>query len=96
MERTHKLTVKVGKDFVVDLPSNPTSGYMWEAHYDKALLECLGTDYESTADKLGGGGRQVFRFVARRKGDAVIRMLYRRPWDQETVRETVYAVAVGD
>jgi len=96
MEQEQKLAVKVGSDFVLDLPSNPTTGYKWEPEYDKTLLDLLGTTYKSVLDRMGSGGRQLFRFVARRKGQAVIRMLYKRPWDQKSVREAVYTVAIRD
>jgi inhibitor of cysteine peptidase len=91
---TQELEVKLGSQFVIELPSNRTTGYGWEAHYDETLLELSASKYECSSERPGSGGTESFIFKASREGRALIRMLYKRPWEETTAREILYEVTI--
>jgi predicted secreted protein len=39
---------------------------------------------------------ESFRFKAIRKGRALIKMLYKRPWEEMAIREILYEVTIKD
>lgn len=93
---TQELEVKLGNQFLIELPSNRTTGYRWEAHYDETLLELSGSKYKCDSQRPGSSGTESFRFKASRKGRALIKMLYKRPWEERVAREILYEVTIKD
>ena len=51
--------------FVVTLPSNPTTGFQWKVtKYDKMMLKMTGSHYIAPKTKLiGAGGQMTFTFA---------------------------------
>jgi predicted secreted protein len=93
---TQKLNVKLGKEFLIELPANRTTGHRWEANYDKVLLQLSTTNYKRTSEKTGGGGTESFTFIPSKKGITLIRMLYKRPWEKANTKVILYEVAIED
>jgi predicted secreted protein len=89
-----KLNVKLGKQFLIELPSNRTTGHRWQANYDKSLMQLSTTNYKRVSEKTGGGGTESFTFIPCEKGITLIRMLYKRPWEQTNAREVLYEVTI--
>lgn len=76
--------------FVVSLPSNPTTGYQWTATtYDKSLFNMTGSQFVPPKTKLiGAGGKMNFTF-APVKGKAYpkstqMTFTYARAWDPKS------------
>jgi predicted secreted protein len=93
---TQKLNVKLGNEFLIELPSNRTTGNRWEANYDKLLLHLSTTKYKRLSEKTGGSGIESFTFKPCEKGTTLIRMLYGRPWEMINVKEVLYEVTIED
>jgi predicted secreted protein len=93
---SHKLTVRLGDKFEIDLPSNRTTGHDWEANYDKLLIQLSTSNYKRASHKTGGGGTQSFIFIPCKKGRTLIRMLYKRPWEKINAKEVLYEVSIED
>lgn len=73
---------------IVQLESNPTTGYSWQVlECDLAVLMPLGDpEYvESQPDKqlVGSGGWEVFRFQPQADGQVHLKMGYSRPWEKD-------------
>ena len=75
--------------FVVTLPSNPTTGYQWTAtRYNKNLFHLLTSRYKAPQSKLmGAGGQMTFTF-ALNKGKSYPQQTpmvftYARPWESK-------------
>jgi len=94
--RFHRLTVKIGNEFQIDLPSNRTTGHKWEADYDKSHMQLSSSTYNLVQGKTGGGGTESFIFTPSEKGVTLIRMLYKRPWETTKAKEAVYEVTIVD
>jgi predicted secreted protein len=93
---TQKLNVKLGNEFLIELPSNRTTGHKWEANYNKLLLQLSTTKYKRVSEKTGGGGTESFTFIPCEKGITLIRMLYKRPWEKINAKEALYEVTIED
>jgi predicted secreted protein len=88
--------VKVNKEFKIPLDSNPSTGYRWEASFDKAFLK-LKADHFKRPEKalIGAGGTQVFVFLPIKKGETEIRFVYKRHWEKTIAREKTFRIHIG-
>ena len=77
--------VKTGDTFLIEVSSNPTTGYTYEKSqdYDRRLVRFLQWKYlPSEKQLLGSGGKEIFVFKALRPGKTEIKLAYRRPWEK--------------
>jgi inhibitor of cysteine peptidase len=81
----------VNQELTIALGSNPTTGYSWQADYDKAALEKVSNDYKADdhpgKQLVGSGGTEYFVFKALQKGQTKLNFTYRRPWEQPTAQD---------
>jgi inhibitor of cysteine peptidase len=87
------IDVGVGQEFIIELDSNPTTGYSWQADYDTTRLELVGGEPTYTPDEteepaMGSGGVESFRFKALQAGDTQVSLTYAQPWEGGGVGET--------
>lgn len=76
-------------EFIVQLKSNPTTGYSWFLReYDKNLLEPIKHVFQAAQDKklVGAPGYELWTFRVKPAGFTVpqqtmIRFVYARPWE---------------
>ena len=81
------IEVRVGEEFSIVLPSNPTTGYKWELAtlLDDDVLELQDTEYTSKCPKdgrVGCGGMEEWNFFAVSDGETTILLKYIRPWEK--------------
>jgi len=79
------LRVKAGKEFVITLGSNITTGYQWQLSkaVDRQYLLLVGLRYVTKKPGLAGsGGREEWIFKAVKPGTAIISFEYVRPWEK--------------
>jgi inhibitor of cysteine peptidase len=76
-----------GQILVVTLESNPSTGYRWEvAENNEFILEQLGEAEFKPSDTgdpplVGAGGWEIFRFKPVGAGQMILKLVYRRPWE---------------
>lgn len=91
-------TIHVGGKVVVELPANPTTGYTWDVgEVDTNILKQVGqTEYNSssTTPMPGQGGTQTLRFQAMAPGTTTLKLIYHRPFEQNTPPIKTYTVQV--
>lgn len=85
-----RVSLRVRQETVVQLPSNPSTGYAWVLRDSaRTVLELVGAPtFESkpTAPNIVGGGSVAeWHFRATRPGEATLLLEYRRPWEPDTV-----------
>lgn len=75
----------VGGQLVVVLEGNPSTGYMWEVdEVDGAILQQVGEpEFRALSDLVGAGGLSILRFQAVATGRTMLRLAYRRPWEND-------------
>lgn len=87
------------KEFTIQLPSNPTTGYSWFLKdYDDRFISPVKHQYISPKDaRAGAGGMETWTFKATRAAFYVPQMtqisfVYAQPWNLESVSDNVITV----
>jgi inhibitor of cysteine peptidase len=72
-----------GTRLMVELDSNPTTGYRWEVVPSaSACLRQIGeADYLAEGELLGSGGVETFDFEASEVGVTKLQLVYHRTWE---------------
>ncbi|GAV45361.1 protease inhibitor I42 family protein [Streptomyces acidiscabies] len=92
--RDSLVQVRAGDDIVVELPENPSTGYLWEITGIEGL-EVTGDDHASAPTGLvGAGGSRVLRLRAEKAGEGRLELVYRRSWEAEGENAGQYALRV--
>jgi len=90
--------IGVNQEFVIALGSNPTTGYMWQESYDENMLELVEKTYELGEEAkqglVGAGGVDYFRFKALKTGETEITLVYKRPWEEESLDQKIFKVNI--
>jgi inhibitor of cysteine peptidase len=78
------VSVSMGDRIVLDLPENPTTGYVWAFEVlDESLLDLDGSDWQAAGRGTGTGGDRVWRLGPRRPGTTRLELKRWRPWAGE-------------
>ena len=93
-----EISIGVDQEFVIALSSNPTTGYMWQVSHDENMLKLIESKYELGGETkqgvVGAGGVELFRFKALNKGETEITMVYKRPWEEESINQKAFTVNI--
>jgi chitodextrinase/C1A family cysteine protease len=94
-----ELLLKDDQILVVNAPSSPSSGYVWEVEkYDGEVIEMLNvplSDAYEPCPMPGATISQRILFVGKGKGTSDVRLVYRRPWDRERTIIQEYSLRVN-
>lgn len=88
------IEVNVGQWFVIELSTNPTTGYDWEADYDGEMLKLEKREYVPTGEQIGSGGVVQFFFRAKKAGETTVDMEYKRVGDEQSPADEVQVFKV--
>jgi predicted secreted protein/putative hemolysin len=86
--------VATGSQFAVQLASNPTTGYDWNATVSQGLL-VTGSSYQQNANPgnmVGVGGNQMWIVKADAAGKQTFSAIYKQPWMPTTGTETSFVL----
>ena len=93
------LTLAAGDSFAVELKSNPTTGYRWQAaspRSGEALLKPERDDFIAPQGELcGAPGKQRLTFTVREPGQTTLRLVYIRPWEKPLRPVAAFQVPVS-
>ena len=100
-DMTNTIKTTAGKEFVITLDANVTTGYEWQLTkpIDDSLIKLVHSEYVPDKTGLvGSGGKSIWTFKAVRSGKTQISFKYIRPWEKDTppVKEAAYIVAIRD
>jgi len=73
---------------IIELDSNPTTGYVWVVNFDDEYLSLASDTYfpDSTEeDIVGTGGKQIFTFNPVKVGMTELIFDYMREWEEEPI-----------
>ena len=97
-EGVSTIETAVGRNIVIALESNPTTGYVWRVagRVDQAIVGLMSSDYEpSPSTALGAGGHQRWTFRAVGQGTTTLRFDYARSWELTSpVKSATFTVVV--
>lgn len=83
---SQSITVKKDRNFVIDLKSNPTTGYSWALlkNIDKRFVRIMGSKYiPYKTGFTGSGGKEIWTFKALSKGKTSLVFGYKRSWEKD-------------
>jgi inhibitor of cysteine peptidase len=94
------VTLRVGAEGVLCLPSNPTTGYSWVLQpFSPARVETVGQNGyvpdAAPAGMVGVGGTTVIRLRALQPGAVTLRWLYQQPWMPASTAAQTYDLAIA-
>ena len=92
----HARTVRRGEKFIIELQSNPSTGYRWHLlYFNKSILNLISSEFApEPTNKIGTAGTQRFNFEATKEGTTSIKLIYKRSWERETVKSNEFFVNV--
>jgi inhibitor of cysteine peptidase len=90
------VTLKMGDTLVVSLEGNVTTGFNWvPAPQEPALLQQVGEpEVTPVSDLVGASGTIVLKFKAAAAGQTLLRLDYKRPFEQDTPPVKTFEVTV--
>ena len=77
-----ELRLKHGESITFLLEENPTTGYVWEASYDRKHCKVDLKQRASKANKVGAPGLVEVKIKLRTNRDATVELAYRRPFEK--------------
>jgi len=96
-DKGKSITLHTGDELVVQLKSNPSTGYEWGVE-DKstALLKLTGQSRVAPPNNgmVGSPGQQIFHFATVKKGAGTLRLHYVRAWEKPSASDTEFTVRV--
>ncbi len=94
-ENGSTVEVQVGGMLNVDLPGNPTTGYIWQiTNKDDAVLNPTDYAFQPDSDAMGAGGVEHFEFEAMAPGEVKLEFAQSRPWETDAEPSATYSVTV--
>ena len=92
-----KVEVKVGGQIIVNLDSNPSTGYTWEAQsLDATMFKQVGDSVFSSSSPglVGSGGTLALTFDTLKAGTSMLTLVYHRPWETGVDPTNTFTVTV--
>lgn len=87
--------VGAGGQLAVELPGNPTTGYVWQvANNDESILLPTAYEFTPSSDAAGAGGVEKFTFHVMAPGAVNLVLANSRPWETDTPPAETFTLAV--
>ena len=87
-----ELDAVVGEPIVLELESNPTTGYDWEIEFDESALRLVDREFEQASPGVGVGGRERFVLEPLVAGAVSLKAVLKRPWEDAALEERAFEV----
>ncbi|MFC1717083.1 protease inhibitor I42 family protein [Candidatus Poribacteria bacterium] len=84
----------MGEAITISLISNPTTGYTWHPEFDSSFLKLVNRGFASDSTKLGSPGMETFEFLMLKQGEVRVKMIHKRPWENEILDEHVTLIKI--
>ncbi|MGN0467511.1 MAG: protease inhibitor I42 family protein [Acutalibacteraceae bacterium] len=90
--------VTEGSSLVVNLDSNPSTGYTWDVEVsDESVIRFIRSECHQSDSLLGSSGRESFSFAGISEGKARIDFTYSQNWNKDPAASTaVFNVSVDE
>ena len=75
--------LRAGSLLVIRLPENPSTGYQWDIHADRANVAVEQRYFVQLSNQPGGGGESSWSIRAKAPGVTSVRLKLWRPWEDE-------------
>jgi inhibitor of cysteine peptidase len=85
----------VGDEIEVKLPETATTGFVWQVESEEGALRQIGDQRVGSTVPRGAPGVRVLAFEALRPGEALLRIVKRRPWEREAADEFTLTLEIS-
>lgn len=85
------ITLKFEQRLIINLASNPTTGYQWVLKRQPSGLRLVSTVYQQEPSKkgmMGAGGKSIWTFQAREKSSDSLVLVYEHSWEEKLPAKT--------
>jgi predicted secreted protein len=93
-KQDENITVKKGQEFTIILESNPSTGYQWIPTFNTSIINLVSHNFQPSTKLMGSPGTDTFKFKATNQGTEPLKMIYKRSWEKEFVKEKVFKINV--
>jgi len=86
------ISVKKNQEFMINLVSNPSTGYSWTVNdnYDKNVIGLVNNEFKPAETELSGApGQDQWTFNGISNGNTKLIFTYGRSWEKNPAQETV-------
>lgn len=91
------MNASLNVEFTLSLESNPTTGYVWEATFDRVFLELKKKEFkESDGESVGSGGIETLTFVPIKAGRTEITMVHKRQWESIPLERRSFPIQITE
>lgn len=87
------IEVTQGQVFTISLVANPSTGYVWNAEYNAAIIDLL-KPKKFIPSAVGGKGEEIFEFLTKQAGDTQIKMKYQRGWEKVPQEVKIFRISI--
>ncbi len=88
------ISIKKDQEFNLYLKSNPTTGYEWMPIFNASIVKLVSHSFKPSSMLMGASGTDTFVFKGMSLGTTLIKMLYKRSWENNSVAEKKFVVSV--
>jgi len=89
----------LNKAFSISVPSNPSTGYSWDASFNSSFLRLKRKRFRRDRSKpermVGVGGTTTFVFVPIKEGETTLTLRYGRTWENQGVEKRTYRIVIS-
>lgn len=96
-DSSEMIKTNVGREFIIALDANETTGYEWHEFYDANLLLLVSKEYQADVEAIGfvgRGGTQYYHFQGSKIGQTSITLAYKRSWENSPIEEKIFNVSI--
>jgi len=91
---SEEISARKGEIMTVALESNPTTGFSWTTEFDSNFLSLVKKEFIRFSNSVGAGGTEKFEFRALKNGATVLRMIYKREFENTNIKEKTYRINI--
>jgi len=90
-EEFNKITINKNDVLSIELPSSPSTGYVWKLSVKAGKIETLASSFNTAGNDnlIGQACTQSFRFKAGNRGNVEISAEYKRPWEKKAAAKKI-------
>lgn len=93
-QQGNNISIKKDQEFNLYLKSNPTAGYEWIPIFNASNVKLVSHSFKPSSMLMGASGTDTFVFKGMSLGTTLIKMLYKRSWENNSVAEKKFVVSI--
>lgn len=93
-QQGNNISIKKDQEFNLYLESNPTTGYEWIPIFNASVVELISHSFKPSSLLMGAFGTDTFVFKGISLGTTLIKMQYKRSWENNFVAEKKFVIRI--